>query len=199
TDTATNTPSPTNTPTVTDTPTVTATPTITDTPTVTPTPSITPTRTNTFTVTPSATPTATPVCGNGFLEAGETCASYPADCVIHPCTATTTIETFAVNLNPAPGATGNGAGGMMGYRSDIVSIPGSGNAGSVAQAVKNRPTNITFSAFDFDYALHVVINRNGGLSAGRLFTVDFTKCSQAVNATPADFGCTVSCANQNGP
>jgi len=73
------------------------------------------------------------------------------------------------------------------------------NAASVIMAVKNRPTQITFSAFDFDYALHVVINRNGGLSPGRLFTVDFTKCMGAANPTPADFGCSVSCANNNGP
>jgi hypothetical protein len=93
----------------------------------------------------------------------------------------------------------NGTDVLVGYRSDIVSIPGSGSAPSVSAAVKNRPTNITFSAFDFDYALHVIINRNGGLTAGRLFTVDFQKCSGAMNATPADFGCTISCSNLNGP
>ncbi|MCC6847014.1 MAG: hypothetical protein IT294_00835 [Deltaproteobacteria bacterium] len=64
------------TPTATATPTETPTPTATATPTETPTPTFTAgpaTATATTTLTPTPTPTSTPVCGNGVVEAGESC------------------------------------------------------------------------------------------------------------------------------
>jgi hypothetical protein len=59
-------------------PTLTATQTPTPAPTATPTPTSTPTATPTRTPTP--TPTATPFCGNGIIEAGETCELPNINC-----------------------------------------------------------------------------------------------------------------------
>jgi hypothetical protein len=95
------------------------------------------TRTATRTATSSPTPTSTPtpvatatpkppMCGNGVLERGETCTSCAADCVAHPCTASGATVTFAVSFAPPLGETASSVTTLVGYRSDLVSLPGSG-------------------------------------------------------------------------
>ncbi|HUI24588.1 MAG TPA: hypothetical protein VL403_00785 [Candidatus Kryptonia bacterium] len=178
---------PSETPTETGVPTETSVPTDTSVPTVTRTP------------TPTATPTVAAVCGNGFLESGETCTSCAADCVIHACTATTPLRTFGVNFAAPAQQSVSGLTLLIGYRSSIVSLPGTGSATSVAARVKNKPANAIFSAFDLDYALRTVLSRSSPFTPGRLFTIDFDSCSGATAPTAADFGCTIQgCANSFG-
>jgi len=209
--TAVSSPSPTATQTLDDTPTPSETPTETPTPSETPTetstagetPAETETPTATATFPPTLTPTVSPtptmasVCGNGFLESGETCTSCAADCVVHTCTATTPVRTFAVNYAVPSGPMVTGVTVLMGYRSDRVSLPGSGTG--PAARVKNKPANAIAAINDLNYAIRVVLSRSVAFPPGRLFTVDFDSCQGATAPTAADFGCTVEgCSNSNG-
>ena len=121
------------------------------------------------------------------------------DCTVHACSATTPLQTFRVNIALPAGQTVTALTLLVGYRSDLVSIPGSGADTSVAGRFKNRPSNTVFAAFDLDYAVRTVLGRSAGFASGRIFTIDFDSCSGASAATPADFGCSVvGCANGFG-
>jgi len=151
------------------------------------------------TATATATATAAPVCGNGFIENGETCTSCAADCTIHSCSATTPLRTFAVNFSAPTDQTVSGITVLVGYRSGVVSLPGSGGASSIGSRLKNKPSNAIVAFNDLDYALRVVISRSSPIAPGRLFTVDFDSCTHATTPTASDFGCTVEgCANTFG-
>ena len=83
----------------------------------------------------------------------------------------------------------------VGYRSDLVSIPGSGNAVSVRQRITYPPPlpNVV-SPNDLDYALRLVVGRAGAFPTDCLRR-SVRSCRGAPAATPADFGCTVeACA-----
>lgn len=201
TDTATATSTPTLTATQTLTPTVptsTATPTVTGTPppptptttsTNTPagTPTSTPTPTATDTVAATATPTVTPTpaadCGNNVLEPGETCDSCPQDCQVLACTAGTQQATYDVNFEAPFGEQPTSVTVLIGQRSDVLSIPGSGIGVNVAQRIGNRQPGSTALGNDLDYAVRVVFSRNAGVDNGRLFTLRFDVCQ---GQTPSD-------------
>ncbi|MBI3783287.1 MAG: hypothetical protein HY270_07790 [Deltaproteobacteria bacterium] len=164
------------------------------------------TATSTATIGSTATATATAsatvpssVCGNGFLEAGETCTTCAPDCMVRACTATTPIRTFTVNFTAPADQTVTGITVLVGYRSGNISLPGSGSASTVGARVKNKPANAIVAANDLDYALRVVISRSSALPAGRLLTIDFDSCQGGTVPTAAEFGCSVQgCANTFG-
>lgn len=86
----------------------------------------------------------------------------------------------------------------IGYRSNLISLPGSGSA--PATRIRSRPSGSTVTPNDLDYALRVVASRAGGLPAGRLFIIDFDSCSGAAVPTIADLSCTMTgCSNSSGP
>ncbi|MGE0519256.1 MAG: hypothetical protein AB7P78_09650 [Candidatus Binatia bacterium] len=162
------------------------------------------TQTSTATVASTATPTPTATsvagsCGNGFLDAGETCESCAADCAVQSCSPGAPTVSFAVDLIPPSGQAPTGATVLLGYHSGLVSIPGSSNDVSVRQRVlPPAPLPQSFSVNDFDYAARVVITRNTTL--GHLFTAQFDRCQDAPAPMVADFGCTVEgCAGGAGP
>ena len=196
--TATATVAPTDTPTTG--PTNTASPTATDTPIPTATESGGATSTPTPTASPSPQPTAGAECGNGILEAGESCTSCPADCTVLACTATTPLQTFRINFQAPLGSSPSVVTTRVGYRSDRVSLPGTGSA--PAARVKMRPAGTSQLVNDLDYAVTVLIQGQAGgtVPSGKLFTIDFDTCQGAAAVTPADFGCSIeSCASSSGP
>lgn len=163
----------------------------------------TPTPTNTP---PGGATTATPTsgggnCGNGFLEPGETCANCAADCVVSPCTAVAPTPSFAIHLNSPLGSVPTTVTVLLGYQSDLVSIPGSGNATMVRQRITYpAPPPFPQEPNDLNYALRLVVGRNAGFTNGLFATVRFDRCSGAPAPTAADFGCTVeACAGSGGP
>jgi len=171
--------------------------------TATETPSPTPTQpavTATFTPTPTPTSGSAAVCGNGFLEPGESCASCVMDCMIGPCTATATMTSFTIQFSSPLGTIPTTGTFLLGYRSNHVSLPGSATATSVRQRVTYpAPLPNVASVNDLDYALRLVVGRNGGLNNGLLATVRFDTCQGAAAVTEADFGCTVeACAGAGG-
>ena len=140
------------------------------------------------------------MCGNGILEADETCASCAADCTVLSCTATTPIQTFRVDLEAPVGSAPSAISVLIGYRSNRVSLPGTGSG--AASRVKGRPTGTSQLVNDLNYALRVTLQAQAGLSIpnGKLFTVDFDSCQGAMAVTPADFGCAIdSCGSSFGP
>src|ERR1700687_4163484 len=163
-------------------------------------PLLTPTPAPTATATATATATMPlAMCGNGFIENGETCKSCPADCTVRSCTATTPLRTFSVNITFPADQTVSGLTLLVGYKSGTVSLPGSGAATSVGSRLKNRPSNAIFAFNDLDYALRTVVSRSGGFISGRLYTIDFDSCNGAPAPTAANFGCTVEgCSNTFG-
>jgi hypothetical protein len=179
--------------------------TATDSPTVEPTangdtPTSTPSATFTPTELPTSTPTMAAVCGNGFLEAGETCAGCPADCTVLACTPTPPIQTFRIDFHAPEGSNPSAVSALVGYRSNRVSLPGS--MGMPGSRVKMRPSGTSQLVNDLNYAVRVLIQAQSGgsIPSGKLFTVDFDSCQGAVAESPADFGCTIeSCGSSFGP
>ena len=193
------------------------------TPTVTRTATAPPSPTMTATATPASSPTPRPaVCGNGFLEDGETCAKCANDCKVKSCTATTTVATFSVSFTPPLGQSASSVTALVGYRSDSVNIPGKGTGSCKGgskdgkactsgadcpngqcvvprSSVKNTPPGAIVGVNDLDYGVRVVLTRSSQIAPGRIFSVDFDTCQGAAAVTAADFGCTVEgCASSFG-
>jgi hypothetical protein len=195
---------PTRTPTSTFTPT--RTPTSTPTPTHTPTATATPTG-PTLTPTDTRTPTPTPtmgssVCGNGFLEPGEKFTDpvagvvgdvngveCPPDANVASCTASATA--FQIQLDAPPGTSPSAITSVVGYRSNVVSLPGAGLAVTVRQRVTPVTPPFVFSTNDFNYALRVILAFSNPVGDGVLYTVSFDRCGAAPPPTADDFGCSV--------
>ena len=142
---------------------------------------------------------SSPVCGDGLIEAGETCASCPQDCAVRPCTAGAPVRAVAVSFAAPPDSRVAAITVVLGYRSNRVSLPGSGAAQSVADRVKDTPASAIVAANDRDYELRVVVTRGDGIPPGRVFTVNFDACDGAAPVTAADFSCMVEgCASVFG-
>lgn len=182
------------------------------------TPTSTPTNTPSFTVTPTgptATPTATATpgasfCGNGFLEPGEF-YDEPAfgvvgdgggdecseDAVVLPCTPSGDQVSVDVLFEPAAGTLPTGFSILIGYPSDVVSLPGSGLATSVRQRVSFvRVPPPTFFPNDRDYALRVLTATTTPFGSGKVFSVSFDRC---VGNEAVALGCIVEgCTSAGG-
>lgn len=153
-----------------------------------------------FTPTPSPTMGPSAECGNGFLEPGETCEGCAADCVVSPCTPTANMPSFAIHFTGVVGTIPTTVTVLLGYQSDLVSIPGASNELSVRQRI-TYPPPLPFpqSPNDLNYALRLVVGRTAGIPNGLLATVKLDQCQGALTAVPADFACTMEgCAGGGG-
>jgi hypothetical protein len=146
---------------------------------------------------PSQSPSTT--CGNGHLDAGETCAACAADCEIHKCTATGAPQMFAVQFATPPEMKVSSATVLVGYNSRHVSLPGSAGADSVRQRLHDLQKSAIAVTNDLDYGLRVVFTRPGGIETGRLLVLGVDACKGAAKPTANDFGCIVEgCAAATG-
>ncbi len=121
--------------------------------------------------------------------------------MVQACVAKTPPVTFRVNLSyPDGGVVPSSSTVVVGYRSDLVSLPGSGQGqASVNARIKNLPSNSSRTTNDLDYALRVVVSRGAGVPAGRLFTIDFDTCQGTSAPAFTQFGCTVEgCGGSTG-
>jgi hypothetical protein len=165
--------------------------------------------------TPTATETMTgAVCGNGILERGENFAdpefdligdpdgtSCPADAVVKPCTRSDRRIRFDVSLAYPPATFPTTAVVLIGYRSDLVSLPGRGFDPQLRRSITAPPPlpNV-FTQADFDYAVRVTLSRSSGLAEGLLVTVTFDTCDGAATPSADQLACTVEgCASGGGP
>jgi len=183
---------------------------------------VTPGATAVETSTPPSTTTPTPStnCGDGLIENGETCAQCPADCIVHPCTPSASHATYTVNFAPPEGQDASSVSLLVVYRSNVLSIPGSGFGSCLGNSdmactkdsdcadgqcihprssIKNTPPSAIVSVNDLNYAVRVVVTRST-IPVGPLFTVDFDTCTGAPPATASDVSCSVEgCATGFGP
>ena len=139
------------------------------------------------------------VCGNHLFEEGETCESCPADCTPSACKTdkSSARVRFGVNWEPPFGVDASSLTVVVGYRTDRLSLPGSGAAPKIR--LDGAPANALVVVNDMDYAVKVVLAKSGGLEAGQLFTLEFDRCDGAAIAEPSDFSCRVTgCASAAG-
>lgn len=145
---------------------------------------------------------ANPLCGNGKIDAGETCDDgnqledsgvgaadvCPSDCAIAPCVANGT-QNATVNFSSAVDLTGMTV--VVYYDESKVMIPGSNGDAAVQAAVLSSFFAMTPN--DTDYALRNVLIDPSliGVPAGEAFTVAFSTCQGAPAPVAADFGCVV--------
>jgi hypothetical protein len=116
------------------------------------------------------------------------------------CTATTPLQTFRIDFQAPLGSSPSVTTARVGYRSNRVSLPGTGSA--AASRVKMRPTGTSQLVNDLNYAVNVLIQAQAGgtVPSGKLFTIDFDTCQGSAPVTAADFACSVeSCASSSGP
>lgn len=146
-----------------------------------------------------ATPAPAGTCGNGHLDAGETCATCAADCVVHTCTPTGKPRLFDVNFDLPSEMRVSSITVLVGYDSRHISLPGSAGAESVSKRLSNQQAKAIIVTNDLDYALRAVFTRPGGIDGGRLFTVAVDACSTTPVPSAADFGCSMEgCAAASG-
>lgn len=140
-----------------------------------------------------------PCCPDaGALSSGEYCTVCAEDCTAPTPAAVTPGPTVSVSLAPPEGQTVTAITVLIGYRTALVSLPGSGVAGSVGSRIKNKPTSTTLAYNDFDYALRVQLSRTGGFAVGKLFTINFDAIEDTPVPTVTDFSCTVEvCQNDS--
>jgi hypothetical protein len=138
-------------------------------------------------------------CGNKLLESGESCAQCAADCVVQPCRPGRERATFNVVFTPPEVPDVSAAAILVGYRSDRLSLPGSGMEKSV-QSRLTSPEHSVMAFNDLDYALRIVAGHAKTIPAGTIATIEFDRCDDAPTPTIADLSCTVeSCAGSTGP
>lgn len=143
---------------------------------------------------------STAQCGNGILEASETCASCPADCAVRACKAAQAQRPVTVRFTAPPERDISGVTVLLAYRSDHLSLPGHGADQSVRERLTETPEQAIVAVNDLDYGMRVVLGRSQPIVSGKLFTVHFDGCGPTAAPTAADVACTVeACATVFGP
>jgi hypothetical protein len=138
-------------------------------------------------------------CGNKLIDAGETCAQCSADCAVQPCKPTKSHVVFAVDFTPPATPDITTAVLRVGYRSDRLSLPGTGAEKSV-QSRLTSPSHSLMAFNDMDYALRIVASHAKAIPEGRLVTVEFDRCEGAPAPTASDLSCEIeTCAASTGP
>jgi len=143
-------------------------------------------------------PPVAPGCGNGIIEAGETCDdgntldgdSCPSTCVIQSCSPTASTRTFTVSFaGPANTAA---VQVLLDYPEGKISIPGSGSDSNVTGSISNTPPGALLVSNDLDYALIQSVTSLSALTPGPIFTVQVNDCQGATVPTAGEFTCTVT-------
>jgi cysteine-rich repeat protein len=157
------------------------------------------TSSTTTSTTSSSTTTISPLCGNGQVNAGETCDdgnrsdndACPGDCVVDACTpATGTVRPFNVVFTPQAGVNVGGITVLVDYPEGRVEIPGPPIPGGT---ITSLPPGAFPIPTDLDHALRMIVAIGGGsaLPPGVLFRVNYRDCAGAPPPGPADFRCSV--------
>jgi hypothetical protein len=116
-----------------------------------------------------------------------------------PCTDSGVDATMKVKLTAPETVTSVTV--LVGYKSNFVSLPGSGIVASVQGRIQMRQSGAGSTGNDLDYALRIVINKASGLAQDptALNSIIFDRCTGAPVPVPADFGCTVEgCSGEFG-
>jgi cysteine-rich repeat protein len=150
-----------------------------------------------------------PLCGNGKIDAGETCDdgnqvegdSCPSNCVVASCTDGGDV-TATVNFAAPAGVDLTAIQVLVGYPEDKIRIPGSANQAQVLNRIFVTDPVAALSANDLNYAVRLLVNTDGStaITGGpSLLTVDFDTCIGAPAVTDGDFACVVQATSAFGP
>lgn len=153
---------------------------------------------------PDVWPTAVPeqpaepaVCGNALLERGESCSNCPKDCEPRKCKPAGR-HSFQVRVLPPLGAELIAATLHLAYRTDRLSIPGSGQEKSVLSRVDFGSDPGITAANDQNYSLRMVRSEGKGLR-NPYATITFDGCKGSAAPTADDLVCVVEgCAGVGG-
>jgi cysteine-rich repeat protein len=139
-------------------------------------------------------------CGNGLIEAGETCDdgntadgdACPATCVIEACDAQSGTD-FTVDVEFSGSSDVAGITVFLDYPEGQVSIPSSGD--QIPSGIITDTPGFAFSQpNDLDYALREVLVDTFAFPEGLLFRLHFETCAGQAAPTAGDFTCTVEAA-----
>jgi hypothetical protein len=110
------------------------------------------------------------------------------------------VQTFTVSYDQPAGTVATLVQVRLGYKSDLLSLPGDGIAAS--PRVHTVQSGTSRLANDLNYAVLVTVQEQtvgNFLTPGAIFTVDFDSCEGAPGATTADLGCAVTqCSSSFG-
>ncbi len=151
------------------------------------------------------------MCGNGFLEPGESYTDpvlglvgdprgieCEIDAVVAVCAPQGATQTFAVNFTGAIGTIPTSATMLIGYRSELLAIPGSGASRDVRLRVRAESSPFIFTPNDLDYALRAIVIRTTPMEDGRQLTIEFDTCASD-SATSGDLACVIEgCSGAGG-
>jgi hypothetical protein len=141
---------------------------------------------------------AAATCGDGLLEADETCAACAADCVPATCAAGPP-HVVRVTLQVPEESKLTAATVRLAYRSDVLRLPREQGERAVRSRLTLAPQPTVATAADEGYAVRVVVVRDP-IESGPLFDIRFDRCAEARLATAADLSCVVEgCAGLGGP
>lgn len=149
-----------------------------------------------------------PLCGNGKIDAGETCDdgnqvdgdACPNNCSIVSCTDGGDVSA-TVTFTPPAGVTLTAVQVLVGYPEDKIRIPGSANQAQVLNRITVTDPIAALSANDLNYAVRLLVNTDGSTAiAGgpSLLSVDFDTCTGAPAVTDGDFACVVQATSAFG-
>jgi hypothetical protein len=138
-------------------------------------------------------------CGNGLLDAGETCESCAADCAVAACKPGAKKAAFDVDLTVPPARKPAAAGIRLAYRSSVLSLPGEKNGAAVRARFASTPEGAFVAVNDLGYAVRVVVAKGAGFASRPLFRIELDLCEGAKGATSADLACVVEgCGSGSG-
>ena len=139
------------------------------------------------------------VCGNGKIEAGETCDdgntkdgdSCPSNCRIEQCIETSSTRSFAVFLEGRAETEVQGVTIFVRYPEGKISIPSGGSDEPVKRSISDTPPDLLQVPNDLDYGLREVMVGTKPFHPGRLFTITFRDCQGATPPAASELRCTV--------
>jgi hypothetical protein len=138
-------------------------------------------------------------CGNGVIEADESCETCPTDCRVPGCAASGEKVTFDVRLAVPFGEEVTSVTTLITYDGELMRSPGSGLTPEAQKSIRNRPKGASTYANAFGTAVRVVQTKNDGLAAEEVYRLVLDRCKDARDATTADLTCTVEgCAGKFG-
>jgi hypothetical protein len=166
-------------------------------------------------VTPAPTSAPPASCGNGLLDADETCDDgnnteddvtagtdvdrCPYNCAIASCAGATMTVELDVNLCIPEGVELGGATLLLRYPDAAVGIPGSGASSLVEARLLNILDDpfVSITPNDLDYALRSAVFSVDLLPipTGRIFTVQFDVCPEQTVPDRSAFRCLVKNAS----
>ncbi len=137
------------------------------------------------------------VCGDGLVSGGETCETCAEDCKPRACTPAGRHKV-AVALQSHPAWEPTAATIHLSYRTDKLSLPGTGKDKSVVERVDFGESSSINAVFDVDHSLRVV-RADAKRIPVPMVVVEFDGCEGASPPSVDDLDCVVEgCAHVGG-